>query len=376
MTNQQEIIPHVSRQAKLKGILQSAGLDSLILNPGPSLIYLTGLHFHLSERPVLVFFIPDEVPMIVLPELEQEKLKHLPFEIQSFPYGEDPSQWAIVFRNAVQSAKLGSMRIGVEPRQLRLLEFRLLSTAALKADIISAEDSVSKLRMYKDQSELSALRKAVEIAQQALNATLPQVKIGLTEREFAGELTLQLLRAGCDPQIPFTPIVSSGPNAANPHATPSDRKLSPGDLLVIDWGASYEEYISDITRTFAIGKLDPENEQICKAVLEANSAGRISAKPGIAAEVIDKAARAVIQAAGYGKYFTHRTGHGIGMEGHEDPYIRAGNLMLLEPGMTFTIEPGIYLPGKNGVRIEDDVVITPTGVECLTSLPREVSQLI
>ena len=376
MTNQQEIIPHVSRQAKLKGILQSAGLDSLILNPGPSLIYLTGLHFHLSERPVLVFFIPDEVPMIVLPELEQEKLKHLPFEIQSFPYGEDPSQWAIVFRNAVQSAKLGSVRIGVEPRQLRLLEFRLLSTAAPKADIISAEDIVSKLRMYKDQSELSAMRKAVEIAQQALNATLPQVKIGLTEREVAGELTLQLLRAGCDPQIPFTPIVSSGPNAANPHATPSNRKLSPGDLLVIDWGASYEEYISDITRTFAIGKLDPEDEQICKAVLEANSAGRISAKPGIAAEVIDKAARAVIQAAGYGKYFTHRTGHGIGMEGHEDPYIRAGNLMLLEPGMTFTIEPGIYLPGKNGVRIEDDVVITPTGVECLTSLPREVSQLI
>jgi Xaa-Pro dipeptidase len=376
MTNQQEIIPHVSRQAKLKGILQSAGLDSLILNPGPSLIYLTGLHFHLSERPVLVFFIPDEVPMIVLPELEQEKLKHLPFEIQSFPYGEDPSQWAIAFRNAVQSAKLGSVRIGVEPRQLRLLEFRLLSTAAPKADIISAEDIVSKLRMYKDQSELSAMRKAVEIAQQALNATLPQVKIGLTEREVAGELTLQLLRAGCDPQIPFTPIVSSGPNAANPHATPSNRKLSPGDLLVIDWGASYEEYISDITRTFAIGKLDPEDEQICKAVLEANSAGRISAKPGIAAEVIDKAARAVIQAAGYGKYFTHRTGHGIGMEGHEDPYIRAGNLMLLEPGMTFTIEPGIYLPGKNGVRIEDDVVITPTGVECLTSLPREVSQLI
>ena len=376
MTNLQESIPHLSRQAKLNIILQSAGLDSLILNPGPSLIYLTGLHFHLSERPVLVFFMPGKIPMIVLPELEQEKLKHLSFEIQSFPYGEDPSQWGIVLRNAVQSAKLGSKRIGVEPRQLRLLEFRLLSGAEPKAEIISAEDSVSKLRMYKDQTELSAMLKAVDIAQKALNATLSHIKFGVTERELAAELTLQLIHAGCDPQVPFAPIVSSGPNAANPHATPSDRKLSPGDLLVIDWGASYEGYFSDITRTFAIGNLEPECVQIAKIVLEANSAGRRSAKPGIAAEVVDKAARAVIDAAGYGKYFTHRTGHGLGMEGHEDPYIRTGNLMLLEPGMTFTIEPGIYLPGRNGVRIEDDVVITPSGVECLTSLPREVLQLI
>ncbi len=143
-----------------------------------------------------------------------------------------------------------------------------------KQKLLSAEDSVSKLRMYKDQNELSAMRKAVDIAQKALMATLPQVKIGLTEQEIAIELTLQLLRAGCDPQVPFTPIVSSGPNAANPHATPSGRKLSPGDLLVIDWGASYEGYISDITRTFAIGKLEAEYEQICKVVLEANSAGR------------------------------------------------------------------------------------------------------
>jgi len=376
MTKQQEIIPQITRQTKLKSILQSAGWDCLVLNPGPSMIYLTGLHFHLSERPVLIFFTPDKVPMIVLPELEQEKLKHLPFEIQAFPYGEDPSQWTIAFRNAAQSAKLVGKRIGVEPRQLRLLEFRLLSDVVPNAEIISAEDSVSKLRMYKDQSELSAMRKAVDIAQTALIAALSIVKMGLTERDLAAELTLQLIRAGCDTQVPFAPIVSSGLNAANPHATPSDRKLSPGDLLVIDWGASYEGYLSDITRTFAIGKPGAEYTQISKVVLEANSAGRLSAKPGIAAEFVDKAARAVIEAAGYGKSFTHRTGHGLGMESHEDPYIRSGNLMLLEPGMTFTIEPGIYLPGRNGVRIEDDVVITPSGAECLTSLPREVRQLI
>jgi Xaa-Pro dipeptidase len=175
--------------------------------------------------------------------------------------------------------------------------------------------------------------------------------------------------------VPFTPIVSSGPNSANPHATPSERKLISGDLLVIDWGASYDGYFSDITRTFAIGDIESEYIKISKIVQEANSAGRKSARPGITIESIDRAARAVIDSAGYGKYFTHRTGHGLGMEGHEEPYIRAGNLMHIEPGMTFTIEPGIYLPNRNGVRIEDDVVITSTGAECLTSLPRDVIQL-
>ena len=376
MPNQQAVISQISRQTKLSKVLQSAHLDSLILNPGPSLVYLTGLHFHLSERPVLVFFMPDRSPIIVLPELEQEKIKHLPFEVQAFPYGEDPSQWGKVFKNAVQSAKLTTKRNGVEPRQLRYLEFSLLSEAAPKAEYISAEASVSKLRMYKDQNELSAMRKAVDIAQHALKATLPQVKIGLTERELAAELTLQLFRAGCDPEVPFAPIVSSGPNAANPHATPTDRKLALGDLLVIDWGASYEGYFSDITRTFAIGALESEHARIYNLVLEANAAGREAAQPGIAAEVVDHAARAVIEAAGYGNFFTHRTGHGLGMESHEDPYIRSGNLMLLEPRMTFTIEPGIYLPGRNGVRIEDDVVITSAGAESLTSFPREVMQLI
>jgi Xaa-Pro dipeptidase len=376
MPNQHGTISQISRQAKLKETLQSAKLDSLILNPGPSLIYLTGLHFHLSERPVLVFFKPDTVPIIVLPELEQEKIKNLPFEIQAFLYGEDPSQWGSVIKAAIQAADIGSKRNGVEPRQLRFLEFRLLSEAAPRAEFISGEDSVSKLRMYKDQNEISAMRKAANIAQQALNAALPLVKIGLTEQELAAELTLQLIRAGCDPQVPFAPIVSSGFNAANPHATPTDRKLSPGDLLVIDWGASYEGYFSDITRTFAIGDIESEYAHIGRIVLDANTTGRKTAQTGIVAEAVDQATRAVIEAAGYGSYFTHRTGHGLGMEGHEDPYIRAGNLMLLEPGMTFTVEPGIYLPGRNGVRIEDDVVITPTGAECLTSFPREVRQLI
>src|SRR4030065_420362 len=149
------------------------------------------------------------------------------------------------------------------------------------------------------------MRQAAKIAEQALIATLPYVRIGVSERELAAELTLQLFRAGCDPQLAFSPIVSSGPNSANPHATPSGRKLTSGDLLVIDWGASYESYLSDITRTFGIGKIEPEFVKISKVVLEANSAGRGSAKPGIPVATIDKAARSMIESAGYGNFFTH-----------------------------------------------------------------------
>jgi Xaa-Pro dipeptidase len=375
MPNQNIQNPLIMRQKKLADALINTSLDGMAINPGPSLVYLTGLHFHLSERPVVVLFKPDAKPVIVLPEFEMLKIKNLPYEIEPFPYGEDPSTWGSVFAKAIRSIKLDGKRISVEPRQLRFLEFSLISEAAPDIVVVSGEETLAKLRMQKDRGELEAMRRAVDIAQKALDATLPEIKIGLTEQQVAEELTLQLLKAGCDPQVPFSPIVSSGPNAANPHATPSERKLASGDLLVIDWGASFNGYISDITRTFALGKLEPEYEHICKVVLEANTAGRKFAKPGIEAEQLDQATRTIINTAGYGKYFTHRTGHGIGMEGHEDPYIRAGNQLILEPGMTFTIEPGIYLPGRNGVRIEDDVVITPTGCESLTTLPREVRQL-
>jgi Xaa-Pro dipeptidase len=219
------------------------------------------------------------------------------------------------------------------------------------------------------------MRKAVQIAQNALEAALPAVRIGMTEREFAAELTLQLLRHGSDPAMPFSPIVSCGPNSANPHASPSERAFQPGDLLVVDWGATNQGYISDLTRTFQIGQAEPEFEHIANLTIQANQAGREACRPGAPIESVDRAARSVIEAAGYGKYFFHRTGHGIGMEGHEEPYIRSGNRQLLEPGMSFTVEPGIYLPERGGVRVEDNVIITTMGAECLSDLPRELRRL-
>ena len=361
-----------SRLSRLSESLRTSGLEALALNAGPSLVYLTGLHFHLSERPVVALFTIDHEPVLVLPELEMLKVTGLPYQIKAFPYGEDPIDWDSVFRKAVNALELDGKRIGVEPRQMRLLEFRHVKSGAPEADFPDASGVVSSLRVRKDADEIAAMRKAVKVAQSALEAVIPFIKAGMTEKELASELVVQLLRHGSQSEVPFAPIVSGGPNSANPHASPSDRKIKPGDLLVVDWGAAVNGYISDLTRTFAVGEVEAEYRRIHRIVLEANAAGRAAGKPGVPCASVDKVARDVIEKAGYGKYFTHRTGHGIGMESHEEPYMRGDNLQLLEPGMAFTVEPGIYLPERNGVRIEDNVVITETGAECLSDMEREL----
>lgn len=361
-----------SRLDKLNASLQTSELDAVILNPGPTLTYLTGLHFHLMERPVVLLFAQDQDPALVLPELELQKVASLPYTLQVFAYPEKPSEWDNAFRSAIQALSLDAKRIGVEPRQLRLLEYGYLKNNAAHAEYSDAEDVLSDLRLKKDQTEIESMRKAVQIAQSALEATIPSIKIGMTEKELSSELVVQLLRHGSEPEIPFSPIVSGGPNSANPHASPTERKLQVGDLLVIDFGATHAGYISDLTRTFAVGEVDDEYQKIHKIVQDSNAAGRAAAKPGARCADVDIAARDVIEKAGYGEYFTHRTGHGIGMEGHEEPYMRGDNEQILEPGMAFTVEPGIYLPGRNGVRVEDNVVITESGVDVLSDLPREI----
>ena len=361
-----------SRFEKLAAVLGPSKFDAIALNPGPTLTYLTGLNFHLMERPVVLVYAPGKDPAIILPELEKLKVESLPFKVHTFSYGEDPTEWGQAFRAALFELDLYGRTIGVEPRRMRVLELRMVENGAPGSHVISAEPELAALRICKDADEVANMRQAVKIAQDSLETTLPQIKIGMSEKEIAAELTLQLLRHGSDPEIPFSPIVSGGPNSANPHASPSGRKLQAGDLLVIDWGAAYNGYISDLTRTFAIGEVDAEYQKIHQLVQQANAAGRAAGKPGVACAEVDKAARAVIEDAGYGAYFTHRTGHGIGMEGHEEPYMRSDNLQLLEPGMSYTVEPGIYLPGRNGVRIEDDMVVTENGCESLSDLPREI----
>ncbi|MCZ7551568.1 MAG: peptidase M24 [Anaerolineae bacterium UTCFX2] len=362
----------LARQQRLAQNLSANSLDHAVINPGPTLTYLTGLSFHLMERPVVAFFSAGGQPALVLPELETAKLSGLPGDFHPFAYGEDPAAWLAVFRKAAEFAGLDGSVVGVEPARLRFLELSYLQDAAPTARFVSAAQPLADLRICKDAQEIDAMRRAVQIAQQALQAVLPMIGPGVTERQVASELVIQLFRAGSQTELPFAPIVASGPNSANPHAVPSNRPLQTGDLLVIDWGASADGYISDLTRTFAIGGASPEYQRVAKLVKQANQSGRDAAGPGVPAEAVDWAARRLIAEAGYGEYFTHRTGHGIGMEGHEEPYIREGNRLILQSGMAFTVEPGIYLPGRGGVRIEDNVVVTATGAECLSDLPREL----
>lgn len=367
--------PFTKRQNKLKDLLSDSGFDALALNPGPSLYYLTGLHFHLSERPIVAIFPLEKPNIIILPKLEAPKIKGLDIEIDAIDYGEDPHTWPGIFQDAIIGLGLmNDARIGIEDRRMRVLELRLLKESIPDQNkILTANELITELRIIKDNNEIEAMRKAVEIAERALTATIGMIHPGVSEQEVASELTLQLLRNGSQPELPFFPIVSSGPNSANPHATPSERTLTPGDMLVIDWGANYSGYVSDITRTFAIGYITQEFEKIHQVVLNANTAGREAVQSGLKAEQIDEAARDQIAQAGYGQFFIHRTGHGIGIEGHEPPYIRQGNQRILSPGMTFTIEPGIYLPEENGVRIEDDVLVTEDGGQSLTTIKRELT---
>jgi len=368
----------LARLEKLTASLRTPGLDAVALNPGPTLTYLTGAHFHLMERPVVLLVAPGQEPALILPELEMLKVDRIPYPVQAFPYGESPSGWGDVFRSAVQALGLDTLagtsgkRIGVETERMRLLEYNYVRAGAPSVEFPDASETLGMLRLKKDKDEIENMRAAVKAAENALEATIPLIKIGMTERELAAELVVQLLRNGSDAGLPFTPIVSFGPNSANPHASPTDRKLQEGEFLLIDYGAAVNDYVSDITRTFAVGEVDAEYEKIYKIVQEANAAGCAAGKPGVPCANVDIAAREVIEKSGYGKYFTHRTGHGIGMEGHEHPYMRGDNMQLLEPGMAYTVEPGIYLPGRNGVRIEDDVVVTETGSEILSTLPREM----
>lgn len=352
--------------------LEEAKTDAVILNPGPSMLYLTGLHFHLMERPVLFIATRNGKTGFILPELEALKVKTILPEIPCHTYGDNPATWPEIMRDGFRGFKLDQSAIAVEPNKLRYLELNFIQQALKNPKFIPADDILAALRIHKDQNEIALMQKAVEIAEKAFMNTIPHIRAGISERSIAAELTIQMLREGSDPEFPFTPIVASGPNSANPHAVPTERTFEPGDMIVIDWGAAYQGYISDLTRTVSLSTPDPELIKIHEIVRLANQAGREISKSGIPAGSVDRAGRQVIQQAGYGQFFTHRIGHGIGLDAHEDPYMFSENSLILKPGMTFTVEPGIYLPGKGGVRIEDDVVITETGAESLSKLPRDL----
>jgi Xaa-Pro dipeptidase len=362
-----------SRMKALQALQAANGVACVALVPGANLHYFTGLSSHLSERPT-VAFVPTEGPLaILLPELESPAAKaQLPADARLFIYRDEEGH-DHAFHSVADELALAGKPIGVEYLAMRLLEMRRLEQAATGCRLLATEPWLPQLRMRKDATEIAHMRRAVEIAERAMQSLLNAgaIRPGRTELDVAAELRIAMLREGGQGEA-FSPIVVAGPDSASPHVSPSDRPLEAGDLVIIDWGTAYQGYRSDITRTFVLGSPTPEMERIHDAVLAANQSGRLAVRPRMPAQEVDRAARRAITLAGYGAYFIHRTGHGLGLETHEPPYLVEGNLELLEPGMTFTVEPGIYLPGVGGVRIEDDVVVTEDGSETLTMLPREL----
>lgn len=358
------------RLKRLQAELKASQVDCVALLPGANLRYLIGLDFHLMERLTILLIPPDGPSSFVLPALEQHKVEQaglVGLKLFTYTDQQGPDEAA---RKAI--AALPEIRtLAVEYLRMRVAELQLVQRCAPNVKLTDAGPFMETLRLVKSAEEIALMRRAIDITEQALVQTIEWVRPGVTERQVASRLSIELLEAGAGP-LPFEPIVLAGPNAAQPHGIPGDRDVRVGEMLLIDFGASTAGYISDITRTFMIGEPPGARlEEIYRVVKAANAAGRAAAGPGVPCQDVDRAARKVIVEACFGEYFTHRVGHGIGMEGHEGPYMVEGNEQTLEVGMTFTVEPGIYLPGEAGIRIEDDMVVTPTGAESLTQFSRE-----
>jgi Xaa-Pro aminopeptidase len=358
------------RITRLQSELKKRQLDCLALIPGFNMRYVTGLEFHLMERAVILLIPAEGAPVFVLPTLEQAKVEAasgLDARCFAYPDGQEPS-----------AAVAGAVRalpeihtLAVEYLRMRVHELRLIQAHLPNIQLSDAGLVMDTLRLAKTGAEVEAMRKAIAITERALQSVVDRVKPGLTEIQVANMLSIAMLEGGGG-VLPFEPIVLAGPRGALPHGMQDETAIKPADMLLLDFGTSADGYISDITRTFFVGK-PPSGRaaEVYEAVKAANSAGRAAAGPGIPCQEVDRAARKVIDGAGFGQYFIHRVGHGIGMEGHEGPYMVEGNTLPLEVGMTFTVEPGIYIPGEIGVRIEDDMLVTPNGAESLTTFNRD-----
>jgi Xaa-Pro aminopeptidase len=364
-----ELYP-AARLGRAATAARDAGIGALLLTPGPDLRYVTGYDAVPLER-LTCLVVPaaggGQAPFLVVPRLELAAAQASPagrLDLELVPWQETEDPYLLIAR------RLGTPdTVGVSDRMwaMMLLGFRdvlpgprmLLASAALRG-----------MRMRKSPAEVAALR-AAGAAIDRVHARVPQwLRAGRTEREVGADIAEAIVAEG-HARTDFV-IVASGPNAASPHHELSGRVLSPGDAVVVDIGGTMPSgYCSDCTRTYAIGIPPAELTAYYPVLKDAQEAACAAVKPGVSAEAVDAAAREPITAAGYGESFFHRTGHGIGLETHEDPYIVAGNADPLEAGMAFSVEPGIY-PGPHGARIEDIVVCTDDGCERVNNITREL----
>jgi Xaa-Pro aminopeptidase len=351
---------HARRLDAARRAVADAGADALVCGPGRTLRYLTGVDESPSERLFLLFVSTSRDPAFVVPELAVEGLDSAPVD--------DVRTWG---DDAGPDAALDGLLDDIDPDSL-LVGDRLWATVLLDlqsrlpaATFDPAGPVVASLRRRKDGAERDALRRAAEAADAAMRDVRELDAVGRTEADLASYVTDRLAAHGGE-GVAFDPIVAAGPNGADPHHAGGDREIRPGDPVVLDFGTRVEGYVSDQTRTVVFDGDPPEGfERVHDVVREAQAAGIEAVEPGATTDDVDAAARAVVEDAGYGEAFVHRTGHGVGLDVHEEPYVVAGDGTRLEPGMAFSVEPGVYLPGRFGVRIEDVVLVTEDGCERL-----------
>ena len=273
-----------------------------------------------------------------------------------------------LIRRALEEA--GAVKVGFEEEVMTVAQHKVFSEK-LPCELLPASKLLTSLRGSKDEEEIARLVAAQKIAEGALEQLLKEIRIGMTEKEIAARLQYLMVSAGAE-KLSFDTIVASGPNSSMPHAVPTERKIQKGDFITIDFGCVYQGYCSDTTRTVAVGEVSEEQRTVYNIVLEAQKAGIAAARAGISGKDIDGAAREVIEKAGYGKYFGHSFGHSLGIDIHESPNASPANEEPMPVGAVISAEPGIYLPGKFGVRIEDVLVLGKDGCRNITTFPKEL----
>jgi len=353
------------RLEKLQTATRKRNLEGIILVPGPNVRYFTGVHSMLLERLFLLLVPKSGDPQLVAPTLESGPYRQGPFKIavNSWTDSEGPTQ---ALQTAIKALELRG-KWGVDDRTPFRFINLLMNNA--KPELTSAEDALQSIREIKDEEEIRHLRRSATILAKSFLEIPSMIKPGIKESELAGRLAQAIRANGADTVDDI--LVQAGKSSADPHHIASSRRITRNESIVVDVGSAYSGYYADITRTFMVGVSD-EFERLYSKVLEAQMAAIKMSKGGVTTGVVDAAARNTLRDNHLDGYFVHRTGHGLGLEVHESPYIVEGGTEKLRAGMVYTVEPGVYIPSKTGIRIEDDLLVMERGHAILTKeLPRE-----
>jgi Xaa-Pro aminopeptidase len=355
----------LQRRRQLARTLAGEGVDALLVSNPLNVTYLTGFSGEASH----LILLGERAVLVSDPRFTEQIAEECPgLETVIRP----PAQ-TLHAAVAETLTKLGVRSVGFESSHLTVADWETLRDAAKTLDWKPGRDRVEKLRVVKDASEVAEIREAIDLAERAFSVFGTLLRPSDREKDLADFLDATIRRLGGN-GTSFPSIVAVGERAALPHAPPSDRAVGDGDLLLVDWGASGRFYKSDLTRTFATRTISPKLEAVYAVVAKAQQRAIARIRPGVKGHEVDTEARAVIAEAGFGD-LSHGLGHGLGLQVHEAPALRPNSEAVLQPGMVMTVEPGIYLPGWGGVRIEDDVLVTPDGCEVLTRVGRDLTTL-